>query len=319
MVEPDVRLKLTPSLQVAKLRVLCLSIWYPLTMSRYFEKALRHHSDLDVKTVGPFTGTWIPWMGGMNLLQKYAIPPDLPLPLPPTVGTVPYELVKAQLGDWKPDLVLTIDAGIRWKSKPTDGLVAHVATDPHVLNYDAAREMSDKFFNMQKVYSKPGDIYLPYAYSKYDHYPVDTVSKDTDAVLIGMPYENRVKWVNALRERGLKVIFENGPVYDEARELYARGKIGLNWSSMNDLNARVFELAAMKLYPVVNHVPDMNILKCFSTFGQFDDLNGAIEHVIWAKEHSEDAYMLADIAYMEVQPHTYDARVDQILKECNLL
>lgn len=317
--EPEVSLKLTSSFQVAKLKVLCLSIWYPLTMSRYFEKALRHHSDLDVRTTGPFTGTWIPWMGGMNLLPKYAVPPDLPLPFKPNIGEVNYELVKAQLGDWKPDLVLTIDAGIRWKYKPTDGIVAHVATDPHVLNYDYQRTISDKFFNMQKCYSKGGDIYLPYAYSKYDHYPVDTVSKDVDAVLIGMPYENRVQWVNELRKRDVKVIFENGPVYDEARELYARGNIGLNWSSMNDLNARAFELAAMKIYPVMNEVSDIHLFKLSDHIHHFTDLQGAIDGVMWAKEHPEDAKFCAEMAYEDVQGETYDARVAAILTECNVI
>ncbi len=298
------------------IKVLCLSIWYPLAMSRYFEKALRHNPDLDVKTCGVYTGTFIPWMNGMNLLPKYAIPPDVPLPFMPNVGEVNYELVLSQLKGWKPDLVLTIDAGIRWRYKPADGIVAHVATDPHVLNYDAARSMSDKFFNMQKCYSKPGDIYLPYCYSQYDHFPDDTVSKSVDAVLIGMPYENRVQWVKALRERGVSVTFENGPVYDEARALYNSGRIGLNWSSMNDLNARVFELAAMKLYPVVNHVPDMETLDCFDAYAEFRNLDEAIDRVVWAKENPEDAFKWADIAYMEVKPHTYDARVKQILQEC---
>lgn len=298
------------------IKVLCLSIWYPLAMSRYFEKALRHNELLDVKTCGVYTATWIPWMGGMNLLPKYAIPPDLPLPLAPNVGEVNYELVKAQLGDWKPDLVLTIDAGIRWKYKPTDGIVAHVGTDPHVLNYDAARRMSDKFFNMQKVYSQSGDIYLPYAYSQYDHFPDDTVSKDTDAVLIGMPYPERIQWVNALRERGVSVIFENGPVYDEARALYNRGRIGLNWSSMKDLNARAFELAAMKLYPVVNHVPDMDLHPCFKYFGYYRSMDAAIANVNWAVNHRGEAEGLAEQVYKDIQGQTYDARVNQILKEC---
>lgn len=305
---------------MGKVKVLCLSIWYPLSMSRYFEKALRHHPDLDVKTTGPFTGSWIPWMGGMSLPPKYAIPPDLPLPFAPNVGSVNYELASAQLSvqGWKPDLVLTVDAGIHWKYRPTDGIVAHVATDPHVLNYDYQRTISDRFFNMQKCYSQKGDIYLPYAYSQYDHYPVDTVSKDTDAVLIGMPYGSRVDWVKALRDRGVTVIFENGPIFDEARELYARGRIGLNWSSMNDLNARAFELSAMCLYSVINCVPDMHEFRFIDHCHTFMDIHDAVEAVVWAKEHPDDAKFAAEMAYQDVQGETYDVRVASILKECGL-
>ena len=298
-----------------KIRVLCLSIFYPLAMSRYFEKALRHHPDVDLRTCGPYTGEWIPWMGGMNLPIKYAIPPDIPLPLPPNVGAVSYDLVKAHLGDWKPDIVLSIDAGINWNHKPSEGFVATIATDPHCLNYDHQRSISDKFFNMQACYSQKGDSYLPYAYSQYDHYPIDA-EKDTDAVLIGMPYEQRVQWVGELRKRGVSVVFENGPIFDEARNLYNRGRIGLNWSSLSDLNARAFELPAMKLYPVMNRVPDLGQYEFSNYCGIFGDLREAIDLVMWAKDHPDLARERAEKAYRAVQFHTYDARIEQFLKEC---
>lgn len=308
-----------------KIKILCLSIWYPLSMSRYFEKAFRHHPNVDLKTTGPFTGSWIPWQGGMNLPEKYAIPPDLPLPFNPGVGKVSYDLVKAQLGDWTPDIIVSVDAGINWSSKPHEGLVATVATDPHVLDYDHARRISDKFFNMQATYSEKDDIYLPYAYSKYDCYPHENflsgsgesgTVKDLDAVLIGMPYEQRVQWVEELKRHNVKVFMENGPVFDEARRLYNRGKIGLNWSSLNDLNCRAFELPAMKIYPVMNRVPDMHRFEFTKYCGLFTTLGEAVEQVLWAMDNPEDAKHDAEEAYRLVQPHTYDARVEEFLKEC---
>lgn len=309
-----------------KIKILCLSLWYPLTMSRYFEKALRHRDDVDLKTTGVYTGAWIPWLGGMELPNKYAKSPDIPLPFAPNVGEVNYEIVKAQLGDWNPDIVMTIDAGIHWKYKPTDGLVVHVATDPHALDYDYQRTISDKFFNMQAVYSKAGDIYLPYAYSKYDFYPEQMTDetgieqpKDVDTVLIGMPYEQRVQWVNELRKRGVSVIFENGPVFDEARTLYNRGRIGLNWSSLDDLNCRAFEIPALKLFPVLNYVTDMEKFDIWREISSFRDLNVAIERVMWAIENPDDAKLDAEMAYERVLPHTYDARVEQILRDCGFV
>src|SRR5689334_19808331 len=99
----------------SKIKVLCLSLWYPLSMSRYFEKAFLHRDDVDFKSVGVYTGSFIPWMGGMNLPEKYSKPCDIPLPFSPSIGQVNYELVKAQLPkDWIPDINLTIDAGISW-------------------------------------------------------------------------------------------------------------------------------------------------------------------------------------------------------------
>lgn len=310
-----------------KIKILCLSLWYPLTMSRYFEKALQHRDDVDLKTTGVYTGSWIPWLGGMELPNKYAKSPDIPLPFAPNVGEVNYEIVKAQLGDWEPDIVMTIDAGIHWKYKPSDGLVVHVATDPHALDYDYQRTISDKFFNMQAVYSKAGDIYLPYAYSKYDFYPEQMTDetgieqpKDVDAVLIGMPYEQRVQWVDGLRKRGVSVIFENGPVFDEARALYNRGRIGLNWSSLDDLNCRFFELPAMKLCPIMNSVTDANkFLDGGIDYCRFSDLREAVEQVIWAKENPKSAQAMAERAYQKILPETYDKRVEQILSDCGFV
>lgn len=306
-----------------KIKVLLLYIVYPFAIGSYFKKALEHRDDIDLRVAGPYTSNWMPWLGGMTVPMKYAIPPHVPLSFPPDIREVNYEAVKAQLGDWIPDIIINVDANLHWKYKPSDGYVVTVGTDPHVLNdfYDVPRVYSDKFFNMQLCYSKEKDIYLPYAYSKYDHYPVkiegleDGTWKDKDAVLIGMPYENRVQWVNELRKRGVSVIFENGPIFDEARALYNSGRIGLNWSSMNDLNARAFEIPAMKLYPVVNNVSDLFQHHFFQTHAIFSNMGEAIEKVVWAKEHPEDAQRNATAAYELIQGQTYDARIQTILEE----
>lgn len=311
-----------------KIKVLLTYIVYPLAMATYFKKALEHRDDVDLKVAGPYTGQFIPWMGGMNLPAKYAIPPDIPLPFPPNIGEYNYEIIKGQLGDWVPDLIIQIDAGLHFKYRPVDGMVVTVGTDPHVLNdwYDTPRKYSDKFFNMQNVYSKSGDIYLPYAYSKYDFYPeqmTDEIGveqpKDVDCVMIGMPYEQRVQWVNELRKRDVSVIFENGPVFDEARTLYNRGRIGLNWSSLDDLNCRAFELPAMKLFPVMNRVTDSYQFLSNVDFWEFENLNGAIEGVLWAKDNPEKAKVCAEKVYQMILPHTFDERVTQILKECKFM
>jgi hypothetical protein len=312
-----------------KIKVLLTYLVYPLAMATYFRKALQHRDDVDLRVAGIYTGSWIPWMGGMTLPEKYAIPPDIALPL--TLGTneYPYELVKVMLGDWKPDLIIQVDAGFHAKHKPTDGMVVTVGTDPHVLNdfYDTPRKYSDKFFNMQAVYSKPDDIYLPYAYSQYDFYPdiFDEIyephrGKDLDAVLIGMPYEQRQQWVNALKSKGVNVFMENGPVFDEARMIYNRGRIGLNWSSLDDLNCRAFELPAMKLAPVMNLVSDIGrFFQQGDHYAGFTRLEEAVENVVYLKEHPLEAPQMAERAYQNVLPHTYDNRVEMILKECGFL
>lgn len=311
-----------------KIKVLLLSQWFPLSMSRYFERAFQRRDDVELVTIGPYTGQWIPWMGGMNLPVRYGKAPVVALPMPWNAGSVPLvDNIMRNGESTKFDLVLTVDAGIHWQAKPNyGGVVAHIATDPHALNYDFQRSISDKFFNMQKVYSKDGDIYLPYAYDPTVHYvdhPTeleDNPLYNVDSVLIGMPYPERVEWVRRLRESGISVIFNNGPIFDEYREQNNRAKIGLNWSSLMDMNARVFELMAMKLCPVINSVPDLKEFFIEDIdYVTFTDMNSAVAKVLWAKKNPEEAAQIAEHAFNTVKSETYDKRVETVLKECGLI
>jgi spore maturation protein CgeB len=109
-----------------------------------------------------------------------------------------------------------------------------------------------------------------------------------------MPYENRVGWVDELRKHGVSVIFENSPVFDEYRELANRASVGLNWSSMNDLNARFFETPAFGLAPVMNRVPDAHL---FLTEGEdylgFSNLGEAVEKVLYLKNNPKEIERLS--------------------------
>jgi hypothetical protein len=326
---------LSPWTVKQKIKVLLLSIHYPLAMKSYFERAFLRRDDIDLITTGPYTGTFIPWMGGMNLPTKYAKPPTIPLPFAPSIGRISYDFVKAQLpAGWIPDIVISIDAGINWSSKPQDGIVVTVATDPHALSYDYQRTISDRFFNMQLCYSEGNDIYLPYAYDPTVHFSMPDgvtpslsaipsnpniypIKRDSDAVLIGMPYENRIRWVDALKKHGVSVIFENSPIFDEYRLLANRARIGLNWSSLLDLNARFFETPAFGLAPVMNRVPDAELfLDEGVDYIGFGNLDEAIEGVLYFKNNPDRAQEMADSAFRHIQPHTYDKRVSEILREC---
>lgn len=261
----------------------------------------------------------------MYLPEKYAKSPDIPM-FRPDMNRVNYEAVKPYLGDWVPDIVMAIDAGVNWVSKPQDGISVMIATDPHVgelLGYPASRKIHDIFFNMQKCYSEPKDIYLPYAYDPTVHYPelsyADTFgrTKEADCVLIGMPYEQRIQWITELRKHGVSVITENGPVFDEYRDFANRARIGLNWSSLNDLNARFFETPAFGLAMVTNRVPDASIfLEENEDYLGFSTLEEAVEKVLYLKNNPEKLEQIANNGYKSIQPHTYDHRISHILEEC---
>lgn len=297
------------------MKIVLSGLFFPMAILRYFEAALKRRDDIELFTVGPHSGTWIPWDGGMNLPTKYAIAPNLPLPMERGGSTpVPIGYIEAQL-PWQPDVWLQVDAGWFMRGKPANGRNIIIGTDPHALNYDIQRQIADVFYCMQTPYQKPGDKYLPYGYDPIWHAP-EKQPKIYDVCLLGLHYSQRNILVDKLRDNGLKVRYELGPSFDEARAIYNQAPIGLNWSSKEDLCARVFELLGMKRLAIVNRVPD---LERFFGDGRdlivFKTMDEAVENVMYYHEHPDGAREIAARGHKTVQAHTWDVRVGQILSE----
>ena len=294
---------------------------YPFTMANYFRRAFERRNDIELFTYGPFWGQHIPWAGGLNISMKYTNQVDLPLP--PQMISPSWEMIKGQL-PWTPDLVLNVDAGFHLSSKP-DVPFSVVGTDPHVLSpwYEKVRHMTDVFFGMQSEYLSMGDKLLPYAFDKDCHYPVDGIQEEYDCCIIGLHYPQRDEWVKRLRALGITVNYRIGDIYDEYREENNKAWIGLNWSSLNDVTARVFEICAMKLVPVFNRLPALDALgfeegRHYLGFSTMDE---ATEKVLWAKNNRPFAEQIALNAYQFVHEngHDWDHRVDFLLKTMNLV
>lgn len=292
------------------IKIVLSGIYFPMSILRYFEKALKRRNDIELFTVGPYTGTWIPWSGGMHLPQKYAIQPDMPFPLDDTRLSLAYV---ERILPFEPDLWIQVDAGYHFKGNPVKGKNIIIGTDPHVLNYDYQRQIADTFYCMQDFYKQANDKYLPYAYDPDWHKPEDQ-PHNYDVALIGLHYEQRNRLVTALRSRGINVLYDLGPSFDEARVLYNQAPIGLNWSSLQDLTARVFELLGMKRLAIVNDVPDLpKFFQDGKDLITFVGLEEAIEKVMYYHTHPHEAKAIAEQGYETVKPYTWDARVAQIL------
>lgn len=285
--------------------------FYPMTIGRYFIAALNRRDDVNLITAGPYFSNMIPWNNWMALPQKYAIPPDITIAQHTT--DIPIQFIESQLPNIKPDLWLQIDAGFHLTGKPKHGKNVIVATDPHVLNYDKQRALADTFYCMQDCYKKPGDIYLPYAYDPIWH-SLQEEERISDVCLLGLHYHNRTLLVNRLRQSGVKVHYELGPCFDEARAICNQAPIGLNWSSKKDLTARVFELLGMGRLAVVNWVPD---LPKFFEDGKdlivFDTLDEAVEKILYYLANENELEEIASQGHKTVEPHTWDTRVETIL------
>ena len=286
------------------MNVVLSGIFYPMAILRYFERALRRRSDINLFTAGPWSGSFIPWNNGMHLPEKYSIQPDFPLPMD---HQVPAGFVESRL-PWVPDMWIQVDAGFHFQGKPSKGVNIVVGTDPHCLDYAGARNIADKFYCMQTPYMKPGDVFMPYAYDPVCHTPIEGVERVNDVAMIGMIYDTRARAISIMRQHGFRVIAETGPIFEEAQQLYATAKTGFNWSSLQDLTARVFEVMAMGLTPVVNNVPD---LKTVGFIAGVDYLGfDALEDVMPAIHAALDSPIDARTA---VKEHTWDARVTTLL------
>lgn len=289
---------------------------YPFALASYFRHALEKRPDVELFTFGAYTGDYIPWGGGVRLPMKYV--KKVNLPLPQSITNPTWEMVKDRL-PWTPDLVLCVDAGFHISSKP-DCKYATVLTDPHVLSswYEEGNKFADFVFSMQRFYLKSGEILLPYCCSPDHHYAMDEVIKDYDASLIGLHYDQRDRLVAALRGAGYRVMYDLGLVYDEYREQNNRARIGLNWSSLMDINARTFEIMAMKQVPLINRLPYLDELGLEENehYYGFSTIEEALEKTKFIMGNPEKANAVAENAYRLVhKEHTYELRIQQIFDE----
>lgn len=302
-----------------KTKVLFLYLAYPFTIAHYFRRALEKRPDIELTTCGAFHGQTIPWDGGMSISTKYKNQVDFPLS--PSMTKPSWSLLHKRI-QRNFDIIINVDAGFHLADKPDIPYLV-VGTDPHVLNgwYDEVRPIADYFFNMQRYYMDDGDELLPYACSPDHHYSMSDVKKRFDASLIGLHYPNRNSLVRALRNRGISVYYEIGDIWDEYREINNACTVGLNWSSLMDINARTFEMMAMAQVPVINRLPYLDDLGLYegTHYLGFESTAEAVQKVEWALAHPNQAKSIALMAHNHVhEHHTYEKRVQQILDTVSL-
>ena len=304
-------------------RILLLYKAYPFTIASYFRHVLEKRPDVELVTAGEYYGDSIPWNGGMRLPAKYVKTVDLPLP--PGMSVVPWSTIENRLGkDF--DLILNVDATFHLTNKPPVPY-AVIATDPHVLKewYKQVRPLADYFFNMQKYAEyqlRDDDIWLPYACSPDHHYAMSDVKKINDACLVGLHYEQRNKLVQALRYENMNVHYSIGQVWDEYRIISNQSHIALNWSSLQDINARIFEGMAMRNIVLTNRLPHMEDLGLEEGkhYLGFDTIQEGVEKAIWARTNPDFAFSIALTGHNFVhENHTYEIRCETILRTCGLI
>lgn len=309
------------------MNIVLVGFYYPMAILRYFENALKRRKDINLLTSGIYTGTWIPWKGGIELPHKYAIQPDIPFTesqhFKRINGTpiIDIRMIEVALNyrNFNPDLWIIVDAGCNIDKRPRNGIVATIATDPHVLNYDHARSVSDYLFNMQEYFMKPGDILLPYAYDPGVHYPLE-VNKLYDGVLMGLMYPNRIELATKLINKGYNIKIDTGLAFDEYREFCNRGLIGLNWSSREDIIARVYEYMAMRVPMITNRIPLIEKIVPDTVRGLlFDDVSSAVSQFerLYKDDDLREGIITRAYKWVTEGGNTYDDRIEKVLEVVN--
>jgi hypothetical protein len=292
----------------------------------YIVRAFKRRTDCEVMVIGPYAGLQMPWtrngVTGIVMPDSYDFKPDIPLQFNGFGQTAPIGYIEAQLHDFKPDLWLDCDSGFHLDGTPKTGVRATFMGDPHVLRdyYNGHKHNYQYVFNPQNNHSTSDEYYLPYAADPIWHSPIEDTEKIYDVALIGNFYAHRVEFMNGLRAQGKNVFFDLGPAKEDARLIYAQSRVGINWSTLDDLNARVFELMCMGIAPVMNRVPGMALFDegveylGFDTAGQ---ANGQIDLLLHEPEVAKTMGINARNKIIK-DGHTWDDRVQTILEVTGL-
>jgi len=309
------------------MNIVISGIHYPITAAlECIVRAFKRRMDCTVISVGPFTGTFIPYgLVGMNLPESYCFKPDIILPEGALrIGNCPISYIETQLPEeFKPDLWLDVNAGFYIDGKPESGIRATYLTDPHVLRqlYNNIKHNYDYIFCPQTPYAGEKEFYLPYAYDMEWHSPIET-EKLYDVAIVGNIYPQRVDLINQLKNMGKRTYFQLGIAKENAKLIYNQSITGINWSSMQDLTARVFELIGLGIVPILNRVPDLSgLFNEGENYLGFDNKEQAIIQVELAlnDENIRNTIIKNNTKIRETGRHTWDARVQTLLEVCKLI
>lgn len=72
--------------------------------------------------------------------------------------------------------------------------------------------------------------------------------------------------------------------------------------------------------PLLNRVPDLvQMFKDGEEFVGFDSMDEAIDKALYYLENTEEAEQISRNAKRAVAPHTWDARMEQVLRQTGLI
>lgn len=296
------------------MRILIFYRHFPVAMGRYIHWGLEQAGH-EVISCGPYSKGTIPW-GDFEYPEEYWGPPTIELPDTPEWPVK--DVFKTMKDHGIPPVDLLIQAADTYflvGKAPVKNVL--IGTDPHVIDYYPHLEHVDHYVSMQKSYSKPGDLWMPYAHDPEIHQYLPGTPIQFDVVFCGLQYPHRIDALKQINDAGFSVFCGLGMIYDEYVLTYNRGLVAFNWSSKNDLPARFWEGLAMRRLVLTNRVGDLGEidLKEDRDYLAFGDVNEAIDKLKIIINRPNLLGEIAKNGYVRSREHTYANRVKKLLKE----
>ena len=293
----------------------------PLTVGRMFKTALRQMG-ANFISIGWFGGDKVGWPTERSYEEAIDVPDIIVDKANFYKASHIVGRIEALTGV-RPDVVLQIDGDMHVCNNLGYQNIRFVsiATDPHMesITYGHAAQCSPWFYSMQSPYMGlfgNSARYLPYGYDPEIHFLEPGVEKRYDVSCIGFQFPQRVEMGNRLRELGLNVRFENGPILDEYRRIINESWICFNLSAKDDLNMRVFETLACGTLLVSNVTSDMGVFfREGVDYVSYQTLDEAVEKIVYFLEHKDELAVIAQSGHRAVQGHTYASRLLEIFGE----
>ena len=285
------------------MKILISAIHYPVCSARYIARALRRLGH-EVRTVGPATGNVI-W--GMEVDPRWNWEPSYHLG----------DAERVAFGTWPPELMITADSAYTIPN----GYCPHIiwGMDNHVRDYWPDRKF-DKLFLSHSWGARmcePNAYWLPAAYDPEAHTDLGQ-ERDIDIGLMGMLYNDRVDYLNAMVGADLKIYGNLGALWDDYNSICNHFKIAFVKSVCGDLTQRFLEGMAQGCCVLADSVADAYKLGFIPGVDYlcYDSIPDAIAKAKRALESGA----WKDIAARgkeKVRPHTWDARAAEMLRVVN--
>lgn len=294
------------------MNILLAFIHYPVSSGTFLKRAFARLGH-DTRSLGPCTGREV-W--GLEVPEQYVQVPDF-LTNWQTGRPFPDMGAVDALG-WQPDLIVTSDSQFTITGK---GRAPHVlfGMDNHVRNYRQLEAEGAAWDSLYVAHSwgarigEPGVYHCPPGYDPDAHTDLGTERK-LDVCLIGYPYAERMALSEAFIKAGMSGLFAIGVLWDRYNAAYNQAKIAIVKSINGDVPQRFLENMAQGCCVLADKLDDAPKLGFVAgaDYWPYKDTADAVQQARFILD-TEIWPALAASGKKKVQPHTWDARAEQVM------